>query len=148
MARVRLGANYVRLWSAATVSNLGDGVTLAALPLLAASLTRSPTSIAAISLAGTLPWLLFALLGGALADRLDRRRTMALVDGFRMLAMGVLAVLVLTGTETLPLIAIVAFALGTAETLFDNAAQAILPNVVAHGRPRGRKRPALRAPRS
>jgi MFS family permease len=133
MPRVRLGANYVRLWSAATVSNLGDGVTLAALPLLAASLTRSPTSIAAISLAGTLPWLLFALLGGALADRLDRRRTMAYVDGFRMLAMGALAVLVLTGTETLPLIALVAFALGTAETLFDNAAQAILPNVVDTG---------------
>ena len=65
MARARLGANYVRLWSAATVSNLGDGVTLAALPLLAASLTRSPTSIAVVSFAGTLPWLLFALLSGA-----------------------------------------------------------------------------------
>ena len=55
MARIRLGASYVRLWTASTVSNLGDGVTLAALPLLAASLTRSPTSIAAVSLAGTLP---------------------------------------------------------------------------------------------
>ena len=73
MARVRLGANYVRLWIAATVSNLGDGVTLAALPLLAAALTRSPTSIAVVSFAGTLPWLLFALVSGALADRLDRR---------------------------------------------------------------------------
>ncbi len=131
MAKIRLGANYVRLWTAATVSNLGDGVTLAALPLLAASLTRSPTSIAAVSLAGTLPWLFFALIGGALADRLDRKRTMALVDAFRMVAMAVLAVLVLTDTATLVLIAVVAFALGTSETLFDNAAQAILPSVVA-----------------
>src|SRR6476661_7210243 len=131
MTRVRLGANYVRLWAASTVSNLGDGVTLAALPLLAASLTRSPTSVAAVSFAGTLPWLFFALIGGALADRLDRRLTMAVVDGFRMLAIGSLAVLVLTDTVNLLLIGLVAFALGTAETVFDNAAQAVLPNVVA-----------------
>ncbi len=130
MTRVRLGANYLRLWIAATVSNLGDGVTLAALPLLAASLTRSPTSVAAVSFAGTLPWLFFALLGGALADRLDRKRTMAAVDGFRMLAIGTLALLVLTDSTTIVLIGAVAFVLGSAETLFDNAAQAILPNVV------------------
>jgi MFS family permease len=130
MARTRLGANYVRLWSASAVSNLGDGVTLAALPLLAASLTRSPTSIAIVSFAGTLPWLLFALLSGALADRWDRKRTMAIVDGFRMLVMAALATLVLTGNETLGLLAIVAFALGSAETLFDNSAQSILPTFV------------------
>lgn len=130
MARVRLGANYVRIWCAATVSNLGDGVTLAALPLLAASLTRSPTSIALVSLAGTLPWLLFALLSGALADRLDRKRTMVMVDAFRMLVLGGLAVVVLMGSETIVLLAVVAFTLGSAETLFDNAAQSILPNVV------------------
>ncbi len=130
MAKVRLGSSYVRLWSAATVSNLGDGVTLAALPLLAASLTRSPTSIAAISLAGTLPWLLFALISGALADRLDRKRTMVLVDGFRMLVMAGLAILVLTEQDTLVLLAVVAFALGSAETLFDNSAQSLLPSVV------------------
>jgi MFS family permease len=133
MARARLGANYVRLWTAATVSNLGDGVTLAALPLLAATLTRNPTSIAAVSLAGTLPWLFFALLSGALADRLDRKRTMAIVDGFRMLAMGVLALLVVSGNESLILIAIIAFALGSAETLFDNSAQSIMPNIVDTG---------------
>ncbi len=131
MTRARLGANYVRLWTASTVSNLGDGVTLAGLPLLAASLTRSPTGVALVSFAGTLPWLFFALLGGALADRLDRKRTMAVVDGFRMLVMGTLAVLVLTDSATLVLIGLVAFVLGSAETLFDNAAQAILPNVVA-----------------
>jgi MFS family permease len=130
MTRVRLGANYARIWGASTVSNLGDGVTLAALPLLAASLTRSPTRIAAITLARTLPWLLFALVGGALADRLDRRKAMAVVDFLRMGLMVLLAVLVATDTATLLWIGIIAFALGSAETVFDNAAQAILPNVV------------------
>ena len=119
-----------RLWTAATVSNLGDGVTLAALPLLAASLTRSPTSIAVVTFAGTLPWLLFALLSGALADRLDRRRTMVLVDAFRMLVMAGLAVLVLTDADSLLLVGVVAFVLGSAETLFDNSAQSILPSIV------------------
>ena len=130
MTQVRLGANYVRLWTASTVSNLGDGVTLAGLPLLAASLTHSPTGVALVSFAGTLPWLFFALLGGALADRLDRKRAMAVVDGFRMLVMATLALLVLTDTATLVVIAAIVFVLGTAETVFDNAAQAILPNVV------------------
>ena len=144
MAKVRLGASYVRLWSAATVSNLGDGVTLAALPLLAASLTRSPTSIAAISLAGTLPWLLFALISGALADRLDRKRTMVLVDGFRMLVMAGLAILVLTEQDTLVLLALVAFALGSAETLFDNSARVAATERRRPRLARGRQRPALR----
>jgi predicted MFS family arabinose efflux permease len=131
MTRVRLGANYARLWTATTVSNLGDGVTLAALPLLAASLTRSPTEVAAVTFALSLPWLFFALVGGALADRLDRRRTMAVVDGIRTLLLALLGALVLTDTISLILLAVVAFAIGTAETVFDNAAQSILPNVVA-----------------
>jgi MFS family permease len=131
MARVRLGANYVRLWSAATVSNLGDGVMLAALPLLAASLTRDPTEVALVSLALTLPWLLFALVGGALADRLDRRKAMAVVDGIRMLLIGALGIAVLADQQSLWLLVVVAFLLGTAETVFDNASQAILPSVVA-----------------
>ena len=131
MAGSRLGANYARLWTAATVSNLGDGVTLAAMPLLAASLTRSPTQVAVVTFATTLPWLLFALIGGAMADRLDRRRTMSVVDGFRMVVMVVLVAAVLAGEESIALLAIVSFVLGTAETLFDTAAQAIMPGVVA-----------------
>jgi MFS family permease len=131
VARVRLGANYLRLWGAATVSNLGDGVTVAALPLLAASLTRDPTGVSLVTLALTLPWLLFALVGGALADRLDRRKAMAAVDGIRMVLIGVLGIVILADQQSLWLLVVIAFLLGTAETVFDNASQAILPNVVA-----------------
>lgn len=120
----------MRLWSAGAVSNLGDGVVLAALPLLAASLTRSPGVVSLVAAAGALPWLLFSLVGGALADRTDRRRTMSLVDGFRALALVLLAVAVVAGIESIPLLMIVAFSLGIGETVFDNAAQAILPSVV------------------
>lgn len=131
MARRRLGGNFARLWTAGAVSNLGDGVVLAAMPLLAASLTDSPTTVALVTAAGTLPWLVFSLVGGAIADRTDRRRTMSLVDGMRFAAMIALGVALLTGTESIALLVIVSFALGMAETVFDNASQAILPSVVA-----------------
>jgi MFS family permease len=130
MPRRALGGNFVRLWSAGAVSNLGDGVVLTALPLLAASLTDEPVVVALVTAAGALPWLLFSLLSGAVADRTDRRRTMALVDGARAVAIGLLGVAILTDTETIPLLMIVAFALGIGETVFDNAAQAILPSLV------------------
>ena len=130
MARRSLGGNFARLWTAGTISNLGDGVILAALPLLAASLTRSPTTIALVTVAGTLPWLLFSLVGGAIADRTDRRRTMSVVDAFRFAAMGLLGFALVTGSESIALLVIVSFSLGAAETIFDNASQAILPSLV------------------
>jgi MFS family permease len=130
MARRRLGGNFARLWTAGAVSNLGDGVVLAAMPLLAASLSRSPTVVALVATAGSLPWLFFSLVGGAIADRTDRRRTMSVVDGMRFVAMGALGVALVIDAQSIPLLVIVSFALGMAETVFDNASQAILPSVV------------------
>ena len=75
-----LGPEYRKLWAASAVSNLGDGITLVAGPLLAASLTRDPALVAGLTFAQRLPWLLFSLLSGALVDRLDRRRLMAAVE--------------------------------------------------------------------
>ncbi|MEP6625891.1 MAG: MFS transporter, partial [Acidimicrobiia bacterium] len=125
------GGNFARLWTAGTISNLGDGVVLAALPLLAASITHSPTTVALVTAAGTLPWLLFSLVGGVIADRTDRRRTMAIVDTFRFAAMTLLGFALVTGVESIVLLVIVAFSLGMAETVFDNSSQAILPGIVA-----------------
>ncbi len=130
MARTSLGGNFHRLWTAGAVSNLGDGVVLAAMPLLAASLSREPTTVALVTAAGTLPWLLFSLLGGAIVDRVDRRRAMGVVDGFRFAAMGLLGFALVTGVESIALLVIVSFSLGMAETVFDNASQAILPSLV------------------
>jgi MFS family permease len=118
------------LWTANAVSNLGDGITLVAGPLLAATLTRDPRLVAGLAVAQRLPWLLFALISGALVDRLDRRLLMVRVDAARAVAVGLLGVAVLADAATLPLLYAVFFALGTAETLFDNAAVSILPAVV------------------
>lgn len=126
-----LGPDFARLWTANAVSNLGDGITLVAGPLLAASLTRDPRLVAGLAVAQRLPWLLFSLVSGALVDRLDRRRLMVRVDAARGVAVGLLGVAVLADVATLPLLYLVFFALGTAETLFDSAAVSILPAVVA-----------------
>jgi len=51
-----LGGGFRRLWTATIASNLGDGLVTAAFPLLAASITRSPTAIAGLSVAAGVPW--------------------------------------------------------------------------------------------
>src|SRR3982751_4543889 len=115
MVRRRLGGNFARLWTAGAVSNLGDGVVLAALPPLAASLSHTdPVTVALVAAAGPRPWLLFSLVGGAIADRTDRRRTMSVVDGMRFVAMAALGVALLAGVESIALLVIVSFALGMA----------------------------------
>jgi MFS family permease len=126
----RLGSRYRKLWSASAVSNIGDGLDSAAIPLLAALLTRDPMLFAGVAVANKLPWLLFALQAGAIADRVDRKRLMATVNLVRFLLMAALGLAVIGDWATIWLLYVVAFALGVGETLFDNAAQAFLPSLV------------------
>ena len=86
--RDRLGRDFGKLWLAQAVSNLGDGVYVTALPLLAATLTRDPLPVSAVVFAEWLPWLLFGLVAGALLDRWDRRRVMWVVDAGRFAVVG------------------------------------------------------------
>jgi MFS family permease len=129
-----LGPNYLKMWTASAISNFGDGIRLTALPLLAASITRDPKLVAGISVASWLPWLLFSLVSGAVADRVDRRLLMGRVQLFRLVIAGALGIIAIVGWSSLPLIYALAFLLGTAETLFDNAAQAIMPALVHRSR--------------
>ncbi|MGO4755856.1 MFS transporter, partial [Streptomyces sp. 2MCAF27] len=101
------------------------------LPLLAVSLTDSPVLVSLVTACGFLPWLLFGLLGGAIADRVDQRRAMWAVDVARGVLMAAFAVAVWLGHATIGLLLALAFALTTLQTLFDNAATALLPSVVA-----------------
>ncbi|MGI5167201.1 MFS transporter [Spirillospora sp. CA-253888] len=128
--RLRSSAEFGKLWTASAVSNLGDGVTLVAGPLLVASSTGDPALIAGAAFAQQLPWPLFALVSGAYVDRLDRRRLIVAVDLLRGLALAVLAAAVATGTASIPLVYAVLFLLGTGETVADTAMAARLPAIV------------------
>ena len=121
---------FGRLWGAAVVSRFGDGMRSAALPLLATSLTRSPLLVSLVTVAGFAPWIVFGLLGGALADRIDQRRAMRTVDAVRAALMGAFAVTVGLGHAGITSLLVLAFALTTLQTLFDNAATSLLPAVV------------------
>ena len=125
-----LGRGFWTLFSASLLANLADGIFQVALPLVAASLTRDPGLVAGVSFASRLPWLVFALVAGALADRFDRRRTMVLVDAGRVLVLTGLVVAVLANVASIWLLYVAAFILGCFETMFDTAASSMLPNVV------------------
>lgn len=129
--RGSLGVNYRKLWASSAAANLADGVFTVALPLMAVSLTTSPALIAGVAIAGRLPWLVFVLIAGALADRLDRRITMRNVQLLRVAVVGLMVGLALAGQLSLPVLYVAAFVLGVGETLFDTAAQSIMPNIVS-----------------
>lgn len=125
-----LPPTYWRLWTASTISNLGDGVFIVALPLLAARLTRSELSIAFIGVAAALPWLILSLPIGALVDRISHRTLMVRADLFRAAVVGALTFAVAAERATMWMLWVAAAGLGIAEVFFDNASQAIVPDIV------------------
>ncbi|MFJ8105183.1 MFS transporter [Streptomyces sp. NPDC096132] len=112
------------------ISRFGDALRTAALPLLAVRLTDEPLVVASVTACGYLPWLLFGLLGGAVADRVDQRRAMWAVDTVRGLLVAGFALAVGLGHASVPLLLALAFLLTTLQTLFDNASTALLPSLV------------------
>lgn len=126
----RLGRDFRWLLASSWTSNLGDGIALAAAPLLIASLTSSPILVAAGAMMQFLPWLLFGLLAGAVADHHDRRRLVMLANALRGLVILGLVVFLLTGQATVWLVLVTSFLYGTAEVFADTAGSTLLPMLV------------------
>jgi MFS family permease len=118
------------LWWQVAISSTGDGMFLTAFPLLAASLSRDPITIAGVTVASRTPWLFFSLPFGAIADRFDRRSLMVLADSLRGLVVALLAALVLAHDARVWTLYLCAFILGSGEVLHANASQALIPVVV------------------
>lgn len=129
--RERLPGAYWRLWTASAVSNLGDGMYLVAIPLIAAQVTGSTLGIALVAAFAALPWMLLSIPIGALVDRSDRRSIMVRANVFRAAVVGVLAVVVATEQVELWMLWAAALALGVGEVFFDNATIALVPRLVA-----------------
>ncbi|GAA4545754.1 MFS transporter [Amycolatopsis samaneae] len=125
-----MGGDYWRLWASAGLSSLADGVVKHALPLVAIVFTRSPALIAGVSLAFTLPWLVCALPVGALVDRLDRRRAMLVAHVGRAALLAGLVLALAFDLGSIWVLYVVAVCVGVAETVYDTAAQSIMPQVV------------------
>src|SRR5215510_14819194 len=126
----RLGRSFRWLLASTIVNNLGDGVVLAAGPLLVASLTRDPFLVSLALVSEFLPVLLFGLPGGAVADRYDRKRMVILADLARALVLTVLVATIVTGSVSILIVLAALFLLGTAETFADSASSTLIPGLV------------------
>ncbi len=131
VAPARLGRSFRWLLSATVVNNVGDGIALAAGPLLVASQTQDPFLVSMALLSQYLPVLLFSVIGGAVADRVDRRRMVVFVDLGRAIVLVVLVATILTGNISIAVVLVALFVLGTAETFADSASSTLLPGLVA-----------------
>jgi MFS family permease len=126
----RLSRDYWRLWWANAISSTGDGAFVAALPLLAVTITRDPRLVSVVTAATYLPWLLLSLPAGAVVDRYDRATLMWRAQAVQAAVVVIIAVLVVTRQASIELLAAGGLLLGSAEVIFSNAAQSVLPALV------------------
>ena len=131
LAPARLARSFRWLLSSTVINNVGDGIALAAGPLLVASQTRDPLLVSMALLSEYLPVLLFGVLGGAAADRLDRVRMVVVVNVARAVVLGALVAIIVSGNVNIAVVLVALFVLGTAETFADAASSALLPGLVA-----------------
>ena len=131
IAPSRLGRSFRWLLVSSIVTNIGDGIALAAGPLLVASQTRDPFLVSMALLSQQLPNLLFGIPAGAVADRFDRRRIIAGVNVARGAVLAVLAGTIVAGVVDIAVVLIALFVLGTAEIFADVASSSLPPRVVA-----------------
>jgi DHA3 family tetracycline resistance protein-like MFS transporter len=130
MLRPLKARDFALLWGGLTVSMLGDGIYLVALPFLVLHILNEPSALSAVGLAWTLPMVLLLVAGGIVTDRADRRRVLIVSDLIRGGAVAAVGVLAVTAAlELWHLLALVAV-YGAGEAFFGPAYGAIVPDVV------------------
>jgi MFS family permease len=126
----RLSRDYWRLWWANAISSTGDGAFVAALPLLAVTITRDPRLVSVVTAATYLPWLLLSLPAGAVVDRYDRTTLMWRAQAVQAAVVVTAAILIVVHRADIEVLAASGLLLGSAEVIFSNAAQSVLPALV------------------
>ncbi len=122
--------DFALLLSGQSISLIGDGFFHVALAWQVYLISNMPTALSFVGLAGTLPLILFVLVGGAFADRYDRRKVMIgadLLRGAAVIFMGVLSVL---GTIELWHMAVLMALVGIGDAFFNPASTALVPDLL------------------
>jgi MFS family permease len=125
-----LGPAFNRMWGASLLTNLADGVLMAAAPLLAVTLTKNPVLISLLSALVMLPWLLFAIPIGAIVDRVDRRFLLAGSNAVRFVIAALIALSISTHTITIYFLFIATFLIGICEVTADTTSQSLIPQIL------------------
>jgi MFS family permease len=132
VAPPRLGGRFRWLVASQWSSNLADGLAMAAGPLLVQSQTSRPEVVALATLLQFLPWLVFGLYAGVIADRVDRRRLMVIGNGFRAVVLAVLSTMIVADAVNVTVVLASLFVLGTAEVFVDTTSSTLLPMLIDH----------------
>src|SRR5690606_34033164 len=130
---------FALLWVASLISNMGTWMHDVGAGWLMTTLDSSPAIVTLVQAATTAPIFLFALFAGALADRVDRRRFLLLVNLVLTGVVGAMAALTAAGAMTPALLLAFTFAIGTGAALMAPAWQAVVPSLV----PRESLQPAI-----
>lgn len=126
-----LGRSFRFLAASSWTTYFGDVLALVAAPLLVASFTHEPLIVMLAPLLKYLPWPLFGLVAGGLADRWDRRRLLLVTNVARAVVVVLLVATIATRTVTLPIALVAIFALGVCEAFAETTSQAVLPDLVS-----------------
>lgn len=118
------------LFGGSTVSALGDQFTLVALPWLVLKLTGDAGALGLVLAAMALPRAMFMLIGGAVVDRMSPRRVLLASRSVNAVLIGILAVLVLSGTIHMWTVYVLALGIGLSTAFAYPAGSAILPQLV------------------
>jgi MFS family permease len=130
VAPPRLGRPFRWLFAASLINNAGDGVAVAAGPLLVASQTRDPFLVSLALLSEYAPVLIFGVISGAIADRVERKRMVIAVNLARSFVLLVLVATIATGSVSIAIVLIALFILGSAENFADAASSTLIPSLV------------------
>jgi MFS family permease len=125
-----LGRPFWTLWTAFTASNLGDGLGLVAMPLLAIRLTDDARLIAAVAVCQYLPFLIIGLPAGVVLDRFDRRWIAVAAQVGRALVLGGLVIVVARGGATIATLLLASFLIGASEVMTDGGLPALVRDLV------------------
>lgn len=122
--------DFALLWAGMTVSLLGDGIYLVAIAWQVYDLTESPAALALVGFAWSLGMVAFLLLGGSVADRVDRRMQMVVADLVRLAAVAAMGVLAVTGAVEVWHLVALSLLFGVGEAFFSPAFSALIPQLV------------------
>ena len=125
------GRDFRLYWLGQSISMVGDGIYLVAVAWQVYALSNAPTALAIVGLAQTIPLVLFVLVGGALADRMDRRKLLIVGATIPGVAIGLLAVLAASGRIELWQIWVISAAVGVGRSISGPASGAFIPQLVA-----------------
>lgn len=122
--------DYMLLWSGQGISHLGDAFHTVALPWLVLAITHDPLQLGIVLALAGIPRALLMLVGGVFADRHSPRAIMLISDTLRLVIVGTLAAMILTGNVRMWMVYALALSFGIVSGFFLPAAEAALPRLV------------------